>query len=226
MDFSNEFINNFQKYLDESVDFENKVQEENGYTLDDDVRIEELSSPEQILISIVIDKSYPINGNDGLEKCIEKAIESINHVFNTYSKQSLNLNAEVAITYFGSEIELQAFKLTKHIEVNHVANQTKSRIYDAVYESCMHMIGQYNYISQEFKVKGYMFIFSDGEDNGSTHTLQEMHKVILELRKRDIRCVPAEYNGADLKHLTNIFKSEPSLLENPHQFMLFFRFES
>ena len=176
-----------QNYLDDLVDWEKYLNndeiepEEIGYTLIDDVRNEDLRNSEEILISIVIviDKSYPMNGSDELVKCIEKAIESINYVFNMDLTQSRNLNAVVAITYFGSEIELEAFKYTKHIEVNCVANQVKSRIYDAVYESCMHMIGQYEHLSKVAKIYGYMFIFSDGEDNGSTHTLQECSKQFL-----------------------------------------------
>lgn len=218
-----------QNYLDDLEKYLNTdeiEQEEIGYTLIDDVKDEDLRNFEEILISIVVDKSYPMNGSDELEKCIEKAIESINYVFNMDLTQSRNLNAVVAITYFGSEIELEAFKYAKHIEVNCVANQVKSRIYDAVYESCMHMIGQYEHLSKVAKIYGYMFIFSDGEDNGSTNTLQEMQQAIFELRKRDIRCVPIEYNGANLKHMTNIFKSEPLPLENPHQVMQMFEFVS
>ena len=86
--------------------------------------------------------------------------------------------------------------------MNCVPNQVKSRIYDAIYESCMHMIGQYNYFKNKgVLLKGYMFVFTDGEDNGSAHTLHEMHEALHELIKEEIVYFLAEYEGVNSKHL-------------------------
>ena len=172
-------------------------------------------------------KSYPLNGNNGLEKCIKKTIEMINEVFNMPLKQARNLNAQVAITCFGSEIELQPFRPTNHIEVNCVPNQVKSRIYDAIYESCMHMIGQYNYlIDVGCFVKGYMFVFTDGEDNGSKYSIQEMHEALRELKKVEIPYILVECEGINPEHIMNVFATNPVTFENPSEVCRLFHFVS
>ncbi len=211
-----------QKYLQELeekfMSGELDEEEEKFYTLDEDLKFEELNSSIQTLISIVVDKSYPLNGNNGLEKCIEKTIGMINDVLNMPSKQARNLNAQVAITYFGSDLELQPFRPTKNIEVNCVPNQVKSRIYDAIYESCMHMIGQYNYfVDKGVSVKGYMFIFTDGEDNGSKRTLQEMRDALRELRKKNMLYILAGCEGINSNHLESVFGAEPLVFERLSQ---------
>lgn len=48
-----------------------------SYTFDEDIKSRELKSSEQTLISIVIDKSYPLNGNNELEECVKRTIEKI-----------------------------------------------------------------------------------------------------------------------------------------------------
>lgn len=196
------------------------------YTLEEDIKLDELGSSKQTLISIVVDKSYPLNGNNGLEKCIKKTIEIINGVFNMPLKQAQNLNAQVSITYFGEDVKLQPFRPTKHIEVDCVPNQIKSRIYDAIYESCMHIIGQYNYLNMDCWVKGYMFIFTDGEDNGSKHSIQEMNEALYEMKKVEIPYILVEYEGINHKHIMNIFNTKPIAVEKLSEVCRIFGFVS
>lgn len=216
---NNSFI---KKYL--KVD---ELEGSNSYTFDEDMKDRELKSSVQTLISIVIDKSYPLNGNNELKECVKRTIEKINEVFNMPLKQSRNLNEQVAITYFGSEVELQPFRPAKHIEVNCAPNQTKSRIYDAIYESCMHMIGQYNYlVSVGCDIKGYMFIFTDGEDNGSKHSLKEMQDALYELRNIKTTYILPKCEGVNSEHLSNIFGAIPNTIENAFDVCHLFGFVS
>ena len=71
---NNSFIKKYSK-VDE-------LEGSNSYTFDEDMKDRELKSSVQTLISIVIDKSYPLNGNNELKECVKRTIEKINEVFN------------------------------------------------------------------------------------------------------------------------------------------------
>lgn len=160
-----------------------------------------------LLLHLVFDKSYPTGGFSGLEECIKNSIAKINDI--CIEEKALRY-LQVAITDFGSRLNIQPFAYRESIDANaYMADQTQSRVYDAVIESALYMCSQYDELIDECRVRAFMFVFTDGEDNGSKNSLQDMKKAIKELRKRDIVLFPILFKGADSNQLSNIFGSEP-----------------
>lgn len=78
---NNSFIKKYSK-VDE-------LEGSNSYTFDEDMKARELKSSVQTLISIVIDKSYPLNGNNELKECVKRAYRKANLDDKVYTVHTL-----------------------------------------------------------------------------------------------------------------------------------------
>ena len=58
-----------------------------------------------------------------------------------------------------------------------------------------------------------MFIFTDGEDNGSKHSLKEMQDALYELRNIKTTYILPKCVGVNSEHLSNIFGAIPNIIE-------------
>ena len=166
------------------------------------------------MLCLVIDNSGSMY-NNGLEKAVVDGLELIKE---TVSKAEERKYIQTSITLFGYKVDMRPFKDGEHIDTSYEAKGYKTRLYGALVESCNNMICQYDYLEPKVKVKGTMFLFTDGEESGSEkYDLQDVKQAIKELEARMIKFVVVAFEGVDSTKLANDFGVEPILIKDYHQ---------
>lgn len=220
--------NIYQEYIEELANYlnlqDNFESEESviGEGLEGNVTVDEVRASEQCLLYLIIDQSFSIY-NNGTEKDIKKGLRYFNDLITT--KEHLK-DVQTAISLFGSTLDMRPFQYGDKLNTSYEAKETKTRLYDAVIESCRNMLYQYSTLQPICKLKGAMFIFTDGEDNGSSHTMEEVHYYLSELVKNNIVYLVVASQGADLKQLARDFETEPICIEDTYKLKKLLRFTS
>ena len=136
-------------YLNNPDQIETAEETEQSERLDGNVSIYELRDSEQGLLSIVIDKSISMHYN-GLDVGVKHGLKEIKRVVNGRKEV---IYIQPAMTFFGSTLDMRPFQYGENIDISYEANETSTRLYDAVVESCKNMVAQYDYL----KSLGTMF---------------------------------------------------------------------
>lgn len=219
------YIKDLERYLNTDEDTREPREEivvDEG--LKGNITNDEVRASTQALLYIVVDKSGSMF-NNGLEKGVIKGLEDVKRVVN--GSEESRTGIETAMTFFGSTLDMRPFKYGECIDTSYKANESKTRLYDAIVESCKNMIAQYDKLDGDYKVKGSMVIFTDGEENGSEqYNLQDVQSAFEELRSRDIKYLVAAFNGVDLSKLSKDLCVEPFVVKNDHQLRRLLEFTS
>ena len=221
-----EYLNDLDMYLngDDSSEPEEEIPFEEG--LKGNVPVEEIRDTEQALLYLVIDKSTSMYYN-GLENAIKQGLEDVKRVVNGSEEVKC---IQTAMTFFGATLDMRPFQYGECIDTSYSANETKTRLYDAVVESCKNMISQYDKLKPTAKVKGTMLIFTDGGENGSEqYSLSDVQHYLDELTSReDIVYIVAAFKGKEVneEQLAKDFKTELKPIEDDHKLRRLMQFVS
>lgn len=188
------------------------------------VTADDIRDVEQALLYMVIDKSGSMY-NNGLEDQVKKGLEDVKRVVNG-SKEVKCI--QTAMTFFGSTLDMRPFQYGECIDTSYEATENRTRLYDAVVESCKNMVSQYDTLEPTAKVKGVMLIFTDGEENGSEQyrDAKDVQTYLDELVKRKIPYLVAAFKGVDAEKLGREFKTEPIIIDDDHKLRRLMRFVS
>ena len=211
MENSYQWIEDLEKYLNSDEDIlepEEVIETPKGS--EGNITPDEVRCCGQDLLYLVIDNSGSMY-NNGLENAVvdglklaKKTVEGCKYI-------------QTAITLFGSKLEMRPFKYGVQIDTSYEAKGYKSRLYDAIVESCNNMIYQYDILKTEVKVKGFMLLFTDGGENGSEkYSANDAKQAVRELKARDIRFCVAAFEGFDSNKLAEELEVEPILIEDGH----------
>lgn len=213
-----QYIEDLEKYLDESY-WENEriIEEVNSIENTNEIR-----DCEMYLLCFAIDKSGSMY-NYGLEKAVINELKDVKRVVNN-SQESKYI--QTAMTFFDSNLEIRPFKYGVHIDTSYEAKGYKSRLYDAIVESCNIMIDEYDkYYSQGFSVRGTMFLLTDGEECGSEkYELQDVRQAIEEFKVRNLRFIVPAFDGVDSTKLAKELEIEPIQIKDDHQLRKLMKF--
>lgn len=132
------------------------------------------------------------------------------------------------MTFFGSTLDMRPFQYGEKIDISYEANETSTRLYDAVVESCKNMVAQYDALESHCTVKGVMLIFTDGEENSSEvyRRVEDVQNALDELTTREIRYLVAAFKGANVEQPAKDFKTEPIIIDDDHKLRRLMRFTS
>ena len=187
------------------------------------ITTDEIRDGEQALLYLVVDKSGSMY-NNGLEKAVVAGLNDVKRTVNG-SKESKCI--QTAMTFFGSDLDMRPFKYGECIDVSYEANGSKTRMYDALVESCNNMISQYDILEPKVKVKGVMLLFTDGGENGSEkYSVNDAKQAVKELKERNIRFLVAAFDGFDSTELAKALDIEPISIKDDHQLRKLMQFVS
>lgn len=221
MENSYQWIEDLEKYLNSDEDIlepEEVIETPKG--LEGNITPDEVRCCGQDLLYLVIDNSGSMY-NNGLENAVvdglklaKKTVEGCKYI-------------QTAITLFGSKLEMRPFKYGECIDVSYEANGSKTRMYDALVESCNNMISQYDILEPKVKVKGVMLLFTDGGENGSEkYSVNDAKQAVKELKERNIRFLVAAFDGFDSTELAKALDIEPISIKDDHQLRKLMQFVS
>lgn len=229
MAIDQEYIKQLNDFLDEDDDNPTEPEEEIVVErgIKGNITSDQIRSTEQALLYLVVDKSGSMY-NNGLEDAVIKGLSDVKDVVN--GSKEVN-EIQTAMTFFGSSLDMRPFKYGEHIDISYEANEGETRLYDAVVESSKNMMSQYDKLEPQCKVKGVMFIFTDGGENGSKqHSLEDAKKILNEelKKKRDIQVLIAgfEDTGFSVKELGDDLGFEPVVIKDPHKLRRLMKFVS
>jgi len=141
-------------------------------------RIENLGATEYTLVNIVLDISGSVSSYvDNLEKCIKEIIRACK-----YSQRADNLLVRI-ITFNQDVNELHGFKLLENCNENDYSTIFKpfgvTSLYDAVCNSINSTV-EYTkeLIKNNFSTNAVIYIITDGLDNASSYTQNEIKKLL------------------------------------------------
>lgn len=219
------YLNDLEKYLNTDEDTrELEKKEVVNEGLKGNISTDEVRDATQALLYIVVDKSGSMY-NNGLEKGVIKGLEDVKRVVN--GSEEARTGIETAMTFFGETLDMRPFKYGECIDTTYKANESKTRLYDAIVESCKNMVAQYDKLDKDYEVKGSMVIFTDGEENGSEqYELKDVQAAFEEMRSRGINYLVAAFSGADLSKLSRDFQVEPFVIKDDHQLRRLLEFTS
>lgn len=215
--FDAEYIKELEEYLKEPSTEPKK--QEVLLVIESDTPIEKRIFSKQYLLYLVVDKSLSMRRN-GIEDVVKKELEDVRNVIEMSEEYRFG-EFQTAITIFGSTLDMHLFRYGLFSDISYEANETSTRLYDAVIESCKRMEAQYDRLEENYAVRGTMLIFTDGEENSSQHTLQDLRKALRNLHwndeknfKRNIRFIVAAFKNVDLIQLGIDFNTEPIIIDN------------
>lgn len=218
------YLNDLQNYLnsdDDSIEPEEETAVNKG--LEGNIKIDEVRSAEQALLYLVVDKSASMYHNK-LERGVIEGLEEVKKTVNG-SKEAKCI--QTAMTFFGETLDMRPFKYGECIDTTYAANESSTRMYDGIVESCKNMISQYDNLKNECKVKGVMLIFTDGGENGSkNYNLSDVRNALDELTKKDIVYIVAAFDSVDLSALGKELNVEPVPIKDEHQLRRLMKFVS
>ena len=219
-----EYIRQLNDYLNNPDQIETAEETEQSERLDGNVSIYELRDSEQGLLSIVIDKSISMHYN-GLDVGVKHGLKEIKRVVN--GRKEVNY-IQTAMTFFGSTLDMRPFQYGENIDISYEANETSTRLYDAVVESCKNMVAQYDYLKSLGTIKGVMLIFTDGEENGSEvyRRVEDVQNALNELTKREIRYIVAAFKEVNIEQLARDFKTKMIIIDDDYKLRKLMRFTS
>ena len=210
-----QYVNDLEKYLNSDEDIlepEEVVETPKG--LKGNITTDEVRDTEQALLYLVVDKSGSMY-NNGLEKAV---VDGLNDVKRTVNGSRERKCIQTAMTFFGSDLDMRPFKYGECIDTSYQANGSKTRMYDALVESCNNMIYQFDQMKGDNFVKGVMLVFTDGGENGSEkYNVLDAKKAINDLKTRKIRFLVATFEGFDSTKLAEDLEIEPILIKDDHQ---------
>ena len=215
----------YLKKLDDLInaDFDDYDSEDDFTTedyLEGNVKIEDIRDVYQELLYLVIDKSVSMHYN-GLEDAVRQSLADVKRTVNGSEEES---RIQTAMTFFGSTLDMRPFQYGECIDISYSATENKTRLYDAVVESCKNMISQYDKLKYTTKLNGVMLIFTDGDENGSgEYDLNEVQFYLNELEERDIKYCVAAFKGVNVEQLSKDFKTETIIIEDKHRLRRFIR---
>jgi hypothetical protein len=149
------------------------------------VKIDELGSTEQTIVTVVVDKSSSLFGYDrDLEKMVQEAIKSCQK-----SPRADSLMARV-LAFSTAEEEIHGFKQLNDINTDDYEGSIKTggctTLYDTTHNA---IVATRDYgkmlVDQDFMANAIIFVITDGQDYGSSMTAKEVKKVIAETRKAE-----------------------------------------
>ena len=224
MAIDTEYIRQLNDYLNNPDQIETAEETEQSERLDGNVSIYELRDSEQGLLSIVIDKSISMHYN-GLDVGVKHGLKEIKRVVN--GRKEVNY-IQTAMTFFGSTLDMRPFQYGENIDISYEANETSTRLYDAVVESCKNMVAQYDYLKSLGTIKGVMLIFTDGEENGSEvyRRVEDVQNALNELTKREIRYIVAAFKEVNIEQLARDFKTKMIIIDDDYKLRKLMRFTS
>lgn len=197
--------------------------------LEGNIAVEDIRKLNQYLLYIVIDRSLSMRFN-GLEEAVRKGLEDVKYVVATSDENRFG-QLQIAITLFGSTLDMRPFQFWEDVDISYDANEISTYLYDAVIESCQNMVAQYDILREICEVRGTMLIFTDGGENGSQHTLQDLQKALKDMirsdsigLKRNIKYLVAAFKDVDLKQLGIDFDTEPIYIGDGHRLRRLLRF--
>ncbi len=218
-----DYINKFNMYLNAEDNSEDEKVVEIQQGIKGNIAFNEVRDAMQILLYLVIDKSYSMYGD--LEEKVRQGLENIKQVINgSYEEKHI----QIAITFFGSNLDMHPFQYVENIDTSCEVDGSATRLYDAVVESCKNMISQYDSLKPIIKVSGVMLIFTDGEDNGSEQyrKAKDVQTYLNELTERDIPYIVTAFGVADLNHIGRDFNTEPRSIDDVSKLRTLMRFVS
>jgi len=149
------------------------------------VKIDELGSVEQTIVTVVVDKSSSLHGYDkDLEKMVQEAIKSCQK-----SPRADSLMARV-VAFSSKEEEIHGFKQLENINTDDYDGSVViggcTTLYDSTYNA---IVSTKDYgkmlVDQDFMANAIIFVITDGCDYGSSLTANEVKKAIAETRKAE-----------------------------------------
>lgn len=219
-----EYIRQLNDYLNSDDQVETSEETEDSGVLEGNVSIQEVRNTEQSLLSLVIDKSTSMVYN-GLADGVSQGLVDVKKVVNGSKEVEC---IQTSMTFFGSTLDMRPFQYGENIDISYEANETSTRLYDAVVESCKNMVAQYDSLKSLCKVKGVMLIFTDGEENSSEvyRRVEDVQNALKELTTRKIKYLVAAFKGANVEQLARDFKTEPIIIDDDHKLRRLMRFTS
>ena len=219
-----DYIKDLDMYLNAEEDSEPEEEVKVQQGIKGNVSVDEVRDAEQALLYLLIDKSTSMYFN-GLEDAVRQGLGDVKRVVNG-SKEVKCI--QTAMTFFGSSLDMRPFKYGECIDTSYDADETATRLYDAVVESCKNMISQYDTLKPTTKVKGVMLVFTDGGENGSEQyrDVKVVQNYLNELKKRDIPYLVASFKGVDMEQLGSDFMTEPIAIDDDHKLRRLMRFVS
>lgn len=210
----------FIKKLEEYLRFDKiEIPEESGRReiFVEDIPYDIFRLREQRLLSLVIDKSLSMHYN-GHESAVKDTLKEVKKVIEKYIKAGFEYDKiiQISLNFFGSTLDIRPFGNIEQLDTTFEANEIKTRLYDAVVESCKNIIDQYDALETYFEVWGNMLIITDGEDNGSElcSNVKEVQTYLNELLARHIRYNVVALDGANTKLLEEVFKTTPIIVDS------------
>jgi uncharacterized protein YegL len=149
------------------------------------VKIDDLGSTEQTIVTVVVDKSGSLHGYEReLEKMIKEAINSCQK-----SPRADSLMARV-VAFSSQEEEIHGFKQLDSIDIDDyndiISTGGLTSLYDTTYNA---IVATRDYgkmlVDQDFMANAIIFVITDGCDCASSFTAKEVEKVLDETRRAE-----------------------------------------
>lgn len=116
----------------------------------------------------------------------------------------------IATTFFGSELDIRPFQEGGFIDTSYSATDKRTRLYDAIVESCKNMLKQYDKLSCSARLNGVMLIFTDGgKDASEEYDICDAKYFLNKLRARHITYLVISLGGKKIQQLCREFNTEP-----------------
>ncbi|MBO6233422.1 MAG: hypothetical protein J6N78_05145 [Clostridia bacterium] len=211
-----EYIDNLNRYLDADIDDDYESDEdfitEDG--IDGNVKIEDIRDVRKTLLYLVIDQSVSMR-HYGLEDAVRRSLADVKNLIDrSYEKKGMM----TATTFFGSELDIRPFQEGECIDISYVSTDKRTRLYDAIVESCKNMINQYDKLKYSATVGGVMLIFTDGGiDKSENYDICDARYYLNKLRNRDITYLLISLGGKKIQQLCRELNTEPVSTEDCHQ---------
>jgi len=183
------------------------------------VRVDELGSTEQTLVTIAVDKSGSLHGFDrDLEKMISEAVKSCKK-----SDRAESIIVRV-VAFDSKEHEIHGFKPLASIDADAdydgvINTGGLTSLYDTAHNSVL-STAKYGkmLVDQDFAANGIIFVITDGCDVSSTSTTSTVAQAVQKSRKdEELDSIAIVLIGMASDQMTkdnlNMFKSESALDE-------------
>lgn len=213
-----EYLKNLNDYINADLDDDDYDSEEDSIAkdgLEGNVKIDDIRDVNQALLYMVIDKSGSMY-NNGLEEAVKQGLADVKRTVNGCKEVKC---IQTAMTFFGSTLDMRPFQYGECIDTSYAATEEKTRLYDAVVESCENMISQFDKLKPiTSALKGVMLIFTDGCENGSKqYNLKDVQAYLDKLKEKGITYLVASFKGVNAEQLGKDFKTETITIKDDHQ---------
>lgn len=182
--------------LDLEYEYEGTKEETNETpkVLKGNVSPDEIRSDIQALLYMLVDKSISIINND-IEEDIRQGLKDIKKTIKDSKREDC---VQTAMTFFSSTLDMRPFQNGDCIDTSYEVDGDETHLFDAIVESSNNMIAQYDALKSKAYVQGVMFIFTDGQDNGSKYSIEKVVDYIEKLKDRNIHCIYVCYKASNV----------------------------